>query len=145
MYLWKVSKEASNICYLWGGGSGGWDEKTSFFTVLCLYCFNFFAICTHSLFRKEFFLTRNNAQSYRQANYHKFISHSYSCNMHLNLQASWPPRLIGCKLRTSAISFHRDRCRHCSCDFSQMFAFQHLQNWVSLPIWKSQISHTKSR
>ena len=102
----------------------GWGDFLFHCTLFIL--FPIFCLCTHSLFRKEFFLTRNNAQSYRHANYYKLISHSYSCNMHLNLQASWTPRMIGCKLRSSAIFFHRDRCWHCSCDFSQMFAFQHL-------------------
>ena len=52
----------------------------------------FFAICPHSLFKKGFFLklgTMKNLLSMQT----KLISHSYSSNMHLNLQASWPPKI----------------------------------------------------
>lgn len=57
----------------------------------------------------------------------KWISHSSSSIMLLGWQTPWPPRLIGCKSRTSA--FHiLGQMLTGFLHFSQMFAFQHLES-----------------
>lgn len=50
--VWKALREASNICYLWERRAGDEDEKETSFPLYTFFLpFNFFSICTHSLFK----------------------------------------------------------------------------------------------